>query len=57
MNWLILTLARDTTTWTDDARVIDSTPVECGRSRETARRSDPAGWAENGYCASHSRFF
>jgi hypothetical protein len=37
--------------------VIDSTPVECGRSRETARRSDLAGWAEYGYCASHSRFF
>jgi Transposase DDE domain len=37
--------------------VVDSTPVECGRSRETARRSDLAGWAEYGYCASHSRFF
>jgi len=31
--------------------------VECGRSRETARRSDAAGWAEYGYCASHSRYF
>ena len=37
--------------------VADSTPVECGRSRETAKRSDLAGWAEYGYCASHSRFF
>jgi len=37
--------------------VVDSTPVECGRSRETARRSDVAGWAEYGYCASHSRYF
>jgi hypothetical protein len=37
--------------------VADSTPVECGRSRETARRSDLAGWAEYGYCASHSRYF
>jgi hypothetical protein len=37
--------------------VADSTPVECGRSRETARRSDAAGWAEYGYCASHSRYF
>ena len=37
--------------------VVDSTPVECGRSRETAKRSDLAGWAEYGYCASHSRFF
>ena len=37
--------------------VVDSTPVQCGRSRETAKRSDLAGWAEYGYCASHSRFF
>jgi hypothetical protein len=42
---------------TDDLWVVDSTPVECGRSRETAKRSDLAGWAEYGYCASHSRFF
>ncbi len=31
--------------------------MECGRSRETTRRSDLAGWAEYGYCASHSRYF
>ncbi len=37
--------------------IVDSTPVECGRSRETAKRSDLAGWAEYGYCASHSRYF
>jgi hypothetical protein len=37
--------------------VVDSTRVECGRSRETAKRSDLAGWAEYGYCASHSRCF
>ncbi len=57
IGWLISELARDTTLWTDDVRVVDSTPVECGRSRETARRSDLAGWAEYGYCASHSRYF
>src|ERR687897_3499827 len=55
--WLVGVLARDTTLWTDDVWVADSTPVECGRSRDTARRSDLAGWAEYGYCASHSRFF
>lgn len=33
------------------------TDAECGRSRETVKRSDLAGWAEYGYCASHSRFF
>jgi hypothetical protein len=43
--------------WNDDVWVVDSTPVECARSRETVKRSDLAGWAEYGYCASHSRFF
>ena len=41
----------------DDVWVVDSTPIECGRSRETAKRSDLVGWAEYGYCASHSRYF
>jgi hypothetical protein len=50
-------LAADTSVWSDDVWVVDSTPVECGRSRETVKRSDLAGWAEYGYCASHSRFF
>jgi hypothetical protein len=54
---VIRLLSLDTTLWTDDVWVIDSTPVECGRSRETARRSDLTGWAEYGYCASHSRYF
>ena len=53
----IRALAADTTVWSDDVWVVDSTPVECGRSRETAKRSDLAGWAEYGYCASHSRYF
>jgi len=53
----IRTLAVDTSLWTDDVWVVDSTPVECGRSRETTKRSDLAGWAEYGYCASHSRYF
>ena len=50
-------LAADTSWWTDDVWVADSTPVECGRSRETTKRSDLAGWAAYGYCASHSRYF
>jgi hypothetical protein len=54
---VIRALAADTSLWTDDVWVVDSTPVECGRSRETARRSDLAGWAQYGYCASHSRYF
>jgi hypothetical protein len=54
---VIRVLSADTTLWTDDVWVVDSTPVECGRSRETTKRSDLAGWAEYGYCASHSRYF
>jgi hypothetical protein len=53
----IRALAAGTSVWTDDVWVVDSTPVECGRSRETAKRSELAGWAEYGYCASHSRYF
>ena len=48
MAWLVSVLARDTGLWSDDVWVADSTPVECGRSRETARRSDLAGWASMG---------
>ena len=54
---VIAVLASDTTFWTDDVWVADSTPVECGRSRETTKRSALAGWAAYGYCASHSRYF
>ena len=54
---LVGVLGRDTSWWSDDVWVVDSTPVECGRSRDTTRRSDLAGWAEYGYCASHSRYF
>jgi hypothetical protein len=54
---LIRTLGRDTDLWDDDTWVIDSTPVECGRSRPTTKRSDLAGFASYGYCASHSRYF
>lgn len=57
MTWLITVLAREVSIWGDDVWVIDSTPVECARSRDTVRRSDLAGWAEYGYCASHSRYF
>jgi hypothetical protein len=54
---LIRLLAADTSLWSDDVWVADSTPVECGRSKDTTRRSDLAGWAGYGYCASHSRYF
>jgi Transposase DDE domain len=53
----IRAIASDTSLWTDDIWIVDSTPVECGRSRETTKRSALAGWAQYGYCASHSRYF
>ena len=57
MCWLIGQLGRQVSVAGDDVWVADSTPVECARSRETVKRSDLAGWAEYGYCASHSRYF
>jgi hypothetical protein len=45
-------LARVSPSWCDDLRLIDATPVPCGTSRETAKRSDLAGVAGYGYCAS-----
>jgi hypothetical protein len=48
----------------DDLVLVDSTPVECARSRETVKRSggsslgDAVGdAADYGWCASHSRWF
>jgi hypothetical protein len=41
----------------DGLRLLDSTPVPCGQSRETVRRSEFAGLAGYGYCRSHSRWF
>ena len=50
-------LARETPSWHDEVRLIDATPVPCGASRETVRRSELAGWAGYGYCAAHSRWY
>ena len=57
MQHVITDLARSCPSYTDDVWLADSTPVECGRSRETVKRSDMAGYASYGYCASHSRWF
>ena len=57
MRHVIAALARECPSFHDDVWLADSTPVECGRSRSTASRSDLAGWAAYGYCASHSRWF
>lgn len=54
---VITELARDIPSWHDTLRLLDSTPLPCAASRETVKRSDLAGDAGYGYCASHSRFF
>ena len=43
--------------WCDQWRLLDATPVPCGTSRQTVKRSDLAGWAGYGYDASHHRFY
>jgi hypothetical protein len=50
-------LARDSDFWFDNHWIVDSTAIPCGMSRPTVKRSEVAGWAGYGYCASHSRFF
>ncbi|OMH22914.1 hypothetical protein BKD30_15350, partial [Tersicoccus phoenicis] len=34
LSWLIRTLAKETTVFNDDVLLVDSTPIECARSRE-----------------------
>jgi hypothetical protein len=50
-------LARISPSWCDNLRLIDATPVPCGQSRETVKRSEFAGYAAYGFCAAHSRRF
>jgi hypothetical protein len=38
-------------------RLMDATPIACGQSAVTARRSDLFGYAGYGYCPSHSRWY
>jgi len=54
---LIGVFASDSPGFHDDLVLVDSTPVECGRSVETSKRSQLADAADYGYCASHSRYF
>lgn len=50
-------LAEQCPSWFDDVWMTDATPIPCGTSRETVKRSDLAGHAGYGYCASYSRFY
>lgn len=53
----ILALAEQCPSWFDDTWMTDATPLPCGMSRETVKRSELAGHAGYGYCAAHSRFY
>ena len=50
-------LAAQVSVDSDAFRFIDAMPVPCGTSRPTRQRSDLAGRATYGYCASHSRWY
>jgi len=61
---LIAEFARHSPGFYDNMLLVDSTPVECARSRETVKRGGQSSLADAisnaadyGYCASHSRFF
>jgi len=64
IEWLIGVFGSQSPGYYDDLLLLDSTPVETARSRETVKRAgdsqlvdaigDAAGY---GYCASHSRYF
>jgi hypothetical protein len=54
---IIRDLARDSDFWFDNHWIVDSTPVPCAMSRPSVKRSNLAGWASYGYCASHTRYF
>jgi hypothetical protein len=57
MSWLISALAADTSLVTDDVWVVDSTPSSAPDPERPSSARTWRGWAEYGYCASHTRFF
>jgi hypothetical protein len=57
LEWLMGIFASQSPGFYDDLLLIDSTPVECARSRETVKRSALGDAADYGWCASHSRYF
>jgi hypothetical protein len=62
LEWLMGVFASQSPGFYDDLLLIDSTPVECARSRETIKRAGDshlddalANAADYGWCASHSQ--
>jgi hypothetical protein len=57
IEWLVGVFPAQSPGSRDDLLLLDSTPVECGRSIETTRRSQLADVCGYGYSRSHSRYF
>jgi hypothetical protein len=57
IEWLCAIFAADSPGYHDSVVLVDSTPVECGRSVETSRRSDLAAGCAHGREHTHSRWF
>lgn len=57
IEWLTSVFAQDSPGFFDDIVLLDSTPVECGRSVDTVRRSELAPACAYHYSRSHSRWF
>jgi DDE family transposase len=57
IEWLVGVFAARSPGSSDSLLLLDSTPVECGRSRETTRRSQLADVCGYSYSKSHSRWF
>jgi len=57
IDWLIAMFAQDSPGFWDAIVLIDSTPVECGRSVDTSRRSQLAPACAHHFSRSHSRWF
>jgi hypothetical protein len=54
---ILQALATCSPSWCDQWRLLDATPVPCGTSRQTVKRSQLAGWAGYGFERSHSRWY
>ena len=57
IEWLTAMFAQDSPGYFDEVVLLDCTPVECGRSVDTARRSALAPACAHHYSRSHSRWF
>jgi hypothetical protein len=57
IEWLCAMFAADSPGHRDTVVLVDSTPVECGRSVETSRRSELAAACAHGREHTHSRWF